>query len=80
MWRAARTSELLNQYRADTFPCMRTEGSIAHAIPNCTTMRDGVLLIRTKSNRVVKLLWLGRGPGSFVGLYQVSRADGTFER
>jgi hypothetical protein len=37
-----------------------------------------VLLIRTRSGRLVKLLWLPRGPLSFVGLYAVSRADGTF--
>ncbi|HEV3088845.1 MAG TPA: hypothetical protein VGX96_16660, partial [Candidatus Elarobacter sp.] len=77
-WRNDRTSERLAQYQADTFPCMRTQGSIGYSIPNCTTMPDGVLLIRTRRGRYVKLLWMGRGPGSFAGLYQVSRPDGTF--
>lgn len=78
MWRNDRTSELLDRYRADTSPCTETRGNIAYPIAGCTAMPDRILLIRTKRGRFVKLLWMGRAPGSFVGLYAVSRADGTF--
>jgi hypothetical protein len=79
-WRNDRTSEQLARYRADVFPCTRSEGRIGYPIPDCTTMPDRVLLIRTRRGRYVKLLWIGDAPGAFVGLYEVSRPDGTFAR
>lgn len=39
---------------------------------------ETVLLLRTRSGRLVKLLPMGHEMPSFVGLYAVSRADGTF--
>ena len=55
-----------------------TSVSPAELLTNSRTVAEAVLLFRTRSGRLVKLLSIPRGVNSFFGFYAVSRPDGTF--
>jgi hypothetical protein len=55
-----------------------TSISPAELLTNERPVAESILLFRTRSGRLVKLMSIPRGINSFFGFYAVSRSDGTF--